>query len=126
MSETHKKRLRKVHRRFVTDLELGNSTLLSRLYEKEAISRLDMERVEAIKDPSNQRIKLLQTIARRHDGAFIDLVKALIEDNQGHLAHDLDPTGRFVSEKTLCSVNIFYSCFGIRFAKKQHISLDKF
>ena len=94
MSKQHRDRLRKVHHRFVNDLDLKHSTVLSKLFSKEAISRQDMERMEDITDHATRKTKLLQTISRRHDGAFTDLVKALIEEKQHHLALELDPNGK--------------------------------
>ena len=95
MSKQHRDRLRKLHHRLVTGLDLEHSTVLSTLFSKEAISFQDKERIEAVRDPATQKTKLLQTISRRHDGAFTDLVRALIEENQPHLALELDPNGKF-------------------------------
>ena len=104
MTKKHKDRIRKSYHKLVEELEL--TSLLSNLHSKEALRYYDMERIRTIREPVSQRAKLLQTITRRHDGAFTDLVNALIEENQRHLAHELDPAGIYLNEGII-HLNIF-------------------
>ena len=92
MSDQHRESLRRTMDELCKFVDVENG-LLNRLVGRGVVSVMDADRIRSVSDDNVMARKLVNTLLRKHDGAFDDFIEALNYTEQGHVTYILTGEG---------------------------------